>query len=174
MGYGGLRTLGRLGGPAGSGPPFPICCPDLLAGIPRVAHADFPSLPTFRRPSAGTPFCPSAQFPSLLTGGGNGTDGRFPIMFRWRGSNRCRPATQPTNARQFIPAADSERLDSKNLVQLHLNRTFDQLSSRTPPAIVSRERRAALAQPPSSPATSPTTLPNASNFQLSTVNLRRS
>ena len=47
----------------------------------------------------------------------------------------------------------------QNLVQLHLNRTFDQLSPLTPPAIVSRERRAAPVQPPSSPATSPTTLP---------------
>jgi hypothetical protein len=33
----------------------------------------------------------------------------------------------------------------QNLVQLHLNRTFDQLSPHTPPAIVSRERRAAPA-----------------------------
>jgi len=47
----------------------------------------------------------------------------------------------------------------QNLVQLHLNRTFDQLSPPTPPAIVSRERRAAPAQPPPSPATSPTTVP---------------
>ena len=51
-------------------------------------------------------------------------------------------------------------LDStQNLVQLHLNRTFDQLSPPTPPAIVSRERRAAPASPPSSRATPPTTVP---------------
>jgi len=43
--------------------------------------------------------------------------------------------------------------------QLYVNRHFDQLSRSTPPAIVSRERRAAPAPPPSSPATTPPTIP---------------
>jgi hypothetical protein len=57
----------------------------------------------------------------------------------------------------------------QNLVQLHLNRTFDQLSPRTPPAIVSRERRAAHASPPPSPSTTPTTVPNPTNPIASTL-----
>jgi hypothetical protein len=47
----------------------------------------------------------------------------------------------------------------QNPGHLHLNRHSVQLSPRTPPAMVSRERRAALDSPPSSPATPPSTLP---------------
>src|SRR5579859_166167 len=50
--------------------------------------------------------------------------------------------------------------------QLHLNRHSVQLSSRTPPAIVSRERREKPGSPPSSPATTPSTIPNPSSFHL--------
>ena len=58
-----------------------------------------------------------------------------------------------------VPSATTPRLPArtKNLGQLYFNHHFDQLSRRTPPAIVSRERREKPRSPLSAPATAPTT-----------------
>jgi hypothetical protein len=47
----------------------------------------------------------------------------------------------------------------RNPGHLYLNRSSDQLSRRTPPAIVNRERRKKPDSPPSSPATTPSSVP---------------